>query len=93
MEPEYHDGDLILVQRAGKGLPLRYGETAVFMNGNEVYVKVYREDGLYSLNPAFAPMRFTDQDAVYMIGRVTGKLADEELASREEIRRYRENGR
>ena len=50
MEPEFHDGDQVLVRH---GVSLRPGEVGIFTRGDEGYIKVYQRDGLHSLNPAY----------------------------------------
>ena len=88
MEPEYHSGDKVLVQKVPDAPELEYGEVGAFMIGNEMYIKVYEEDGLHSLNPSFASLRFDEEEAVYLIGRVVG-IVDQEPTS-EEIERFLE---
>ena len=86
MEPRYHNGDKVLVQRVPDAPDLKYGEIGAFMVGNETYIKVYEEDGLHSLNSAFETMRFADEESVYLIGRVVGKVEREPSAA--EIEQY-----
>ena len=73
-----------LVQRAAESAPLRYGAVGAFIVGNETYIKRYERDGLHSLNPAYAPLRFDEEQAVYLIGRVLGVAAPETVASPEQ---------
>ena len=80
MEPEYHHGDLVLIARIPETLRLREGEIGAFIAGNETYIKILGSDGLYSLNPAYPPLRFSDEENVYLIGRVTGVLSRELIA-------------
>lgn len=82
MEPSYHDGDLVYVERASA---VSDGETGAFISGNECYLKVYHHDGLYSLNPAYPPMHFSANDSVYLIGRVLGKVQKEDIVIKEEV--------
>ena len=43
MEPEYYDGDLVLVWRyPGRGI-LKPGDVGAFMIGNETYIKEYQK--------------------------------------------------
>ena len=88
MEPRFHDGDRVLVSRIPDASALQYGEVGAFIAGNETYIKVSVEDGLHSLNPAYGVIRFGEDTPVYLIGRVTGTLAPEEIASEEDIARY-----
>ena len=73
MEPEYHNNDMVLVQAIPEGPDLKHGEVGAFIKGNEQFIKVYEEDGLRSLNPAYPFMDFSETDeTVYIIGRVVG---------------------
>ena len=85
MEPAYHSGDLVLVQKVSEAVPLRYGEIGAFIVGNETYIKQYEKDGLHSLNTKYAPLRFDEEQAVYLIGRVLGIAAPEAVATSTEV--------
>lgn len=85
MEPTYHDGDLVLVERIPDAPQLVSGEIGAFIVGNETYIKQYEEDGLHSLNPKYKPMHFADETSVYLIGRVLGILAPEDIATEKDI--------
>ena len=82
MEPEYHDGDRVLVQKNGHGADLTYGEVGIFMTGNEIYIKEYQPEGLRSLNEEYPMMRFDESQAVYLIGRVMGILEQKDFATK-----------
>ena len=58
--------------------------------GNETYIKEYREDGLHSLNAQYDVMHFSDEESVYLIGRVTGVLDPENIATEADVKRYLE---
>ena len=88
MEPEYHDGDMVLVQRIPDAPDLKEGEIGAFIVGNETYIKEYREDGLHSLNPKYDVMHFSDEESVYLIGRVMGVLNPESIATEADVKRY-----
>ena len=60
-----------------------------FIVGNETYIKEYADDGLVSLNPRYPLMRFYEENRVYLIGRVLGKLDPACIAASEDIERYR----
>ena len=90
MEPQYHDGDLVLVRRIPDAPELKEGEIGAFIVGNETYIKEYREDGLHSLNPKYDVMRFSDEESVYLIGRVMGVLSPESIATEADVKRYLE---
>lgn len=88
MEPDYHDGDLVLVQRIPDAPDLDCGEIGAFIVGNETYIKEYQEDGLHSLNQKYDVMRFGDEEAVYLIGRVVGVLNQKEIATESDVEKY-----
>ena len=89
MEPVYHDHDLVYVERLTDGTLLKPGETGAFITGNECYIKIYREDGLYSYNPAYPPMNFRGGESVYLIGRVLGIVPQGDIASKDDAELYR----
>jgi len=80
MEPEFHDGDQVLVQHRAS---IRPGEIGIFTNGDAGYIKVYQRDGLHSLNPVYPTMKFNEGDEVRCIGKVLG-IAGKELFARED---------
>lgn len=88
MEPEYHNGDMVLVSRIPDAPDLQLGEIGAFIIGNETYIKVYGEDGLESLNPKYKTMRFDESAAVYLIGRVTGILDPRQVATEADVEKY-----
>lgn len=88
MEPAYHDGDLVLVERIPDAPDLSEGETGAFIVRNETYIKNYAEDGLHSLNPKYPVMKFSEEDAVYLIGRVLGILDPSSIASETDVAKY-----
>ena len=88
MEPKYHDADLVLVRRIPDAPELKEGEIGAFIVGIETYIKEYREDGLHSLNPKYDVMRFSDEESVYLIGRVIGVLGPENIATEADVKRY-----
>ncbi len=88
MEPDYRSGDLVLVERVPNGLRLREGEVGAFIVGNEMYIKEYRRDGLHSLNPAYGTLRFDEEQAVYLIGRVLTVLDPAVIASQSDVEKF-----
>lgn len=86
MEPEFSDGQEVLVQRNSR---LNPGEIGAFIVGNETYIKKYETDGLHSLNPDYPVMRFDDETSVYLIGKVIGILSPENYASPQDIEQYK----
>ena len=82
MEPEFHDGDLVLVRH---GASLRPGEIGIFTNGDAGYIKVYQRDGLHSLNPAYPAITFSEGDEVRCVGKVLGIAGEELFATKDEL--------
>ena len=82
MEPAFHDGDIVFLQYTDS---LREGEIGIFVHDDSGYIKEYRKDGLYSLNPDYPPIRFPAGDPVRCVGRVLGKLQADQLATDEEM--------
>ena len=90
MEPEYHNGDLVLVERIPDAPDLAEGETGAFIVGNETYIKNYYNDGLHSLNPKYSVMSFDEGETVYLIGRVLGVLDPSAIAQQKDVEKYME---
>ena len=88
MEPEYHDGDLVLVEKYPGCPELQYGEVGAFMIGNSIYIKIYEEEGLVSFNENYDTMTFTEYDNVTLIGRVLGILEPTSVACKKDAERY-----
>ena len=86
MEPTYRDGDHVLVRHAAS---LREGEIGIFVTGDTGYIKEYRRDGLYSHNPAYAPIIFSEGTEVRCIGRVIGTVSQEDWADDESINEWK----
>ena len=93
MEPTYHDGEQVLVRHAAG---VRPGEIGVFICGDTGYIKEYQEDGLHSHNPAYAVITFDENDAVRCVGKVLGKVTEEDWADEESAeawQRYEKKGK
>lgn len=68
MEPQFHDGDILLVDKA----PAEVGEIGVFTLQGNGYVKQLGKGELISLNPQYAPIPM--DDSIICNGKVIGKL-------------------
>ncbi|MCM1530579.1 MAG: helix-turn-helix domain-containing protein [Alistipes sp.] len=88
MEPEFHDGDKVLVKRNIGYSELKPGEIGAFIVGNETYIKVYRKDGLHSLNKKYRTMKFSEDDSVFLIGKVRGVLEPDCIVPYDEVERF-----
>ena len=69
MEPDFYDGDILLVEPA---TDLRIGEVGIFYVDGNSYVKEFGHDELISANPAYAPIPLNEDSRC--MGRVIGKL-------------------
>lgn len=78
MEPVYHNGDMVLVE---KSKDIGYGEVGAFLIGNEAFIKESQKDGLHSYNKRYKTMKFTEDDSVQIIGRVIGVIDASDFAS------------
>ena len=88
MEPDFHSGDLVMVQRLAESSDLEYGEIGAFSFHNETYIKKFTKRGLVSLNKKYKLMHFGADDDGYLIGRVLGVLAPDAVVSYEDMIRY-----
>lgn len=82
MEPTFLDGDQVLVQHTKE---LREGEIGIFLVDNEGYIKEYRKDGLHSHNPEYRTMTFREDQSIRCLGRVIGKVREEQIPTREQL--------
>ena len=90
MEPQFHDGDQVLVRHTSF---VRPGEIGIFTNGDAGYIKVYQRDGLHSLNPAYPTMLFNEGDEVRCVGKVIGTAGKELFARENEITEWIRSGK
>ncbi|MBO5898678.1 MAG: helix-turn-helix domain-containing protein [Clostridia bacterium] len=71
MEPKFHDGDILLVERCEM---VEVGELGIFILDGAGYFKKFDGDRLLSLNPVYAPIPLRDFNDIRCAGRVIGKL-------------------
>ena len=69
MEPTYHDGDYVLIQKCDT---VAVGEAGIFIVNGDAYIKELGEGCLISHNKAYSPIRLSESDSVYCCGRVIG---------------------
>ena len=82
MLPTYHNGDELLVVHTPE---LVEGDIGIFIVNGEGFVKEYREGGLYSHNSKKYPFRrILESDDVRVIGRVIGKLTEDDYPTAQE---------
>lgn len=71
MEPKYHDGDILLVEKCD--MP-NVGELGIFVLDGSGYFKQYGGDRLISLNPEFKDILLKNYSEIQCCGKVVGKL-------------------
>lgn len=67
MEPHYPDGHIAWVRISQE---VREGEVGVFVLNGEGYIKRYEKNALVSLNPAYAPLKLSEDDSLRIVGKV-----------------------
>ncbi len=73
MQPDYLDGDIVLVSADEQ---LRIGDVGIFILNGEGYIKEYGGDRLISYNDKYRDIVFKDDDECRSCGKVIGKLED-----------------
>lgn len=71
MEPEFSDGDILLVEKTEV---INKGEIGIFVVDGSGYVKKYGKDRLISLNDNYEDIELKRYNSCYCQGRVIGKL-------------------
>lgn len=71
MEPDYHDGDIVLVSQRVEMHP---GDVGIFIINNDAYIKEYGETELLSRNPNSPNIKVAEYDNIVCMGKVIGKL-------------------
>lgn len=73
MEPDFHDGDKVLVDRKAN---VELGEVGIFVKNSETYIKEMGKGELISRNPEYDNIAVRDFDNVVCMGKVIGILKD-----------------
>ena len=73
MEPTYHDGDKVFVEKRDS---IQVGEIGIFVVNSEVYIKELGNKCLISHNEKYKPIRIGENDSVYCCGRVIGIVGE-----------------
>lgn len=71
MEPEYMDGDLVLVKKQDQ---VDIGEVGIYLVDGEALIKEAQNGYLHSLNPKFGDIELNENSEVHCMGKVIGKL-------------------
>ena len=69
MEPTYHNGDKVFVEKCDS---VDVGEIGIFVVNGDVYIKELGNQCLISHNEKYKPIRIGENDSVYCCGRVIG---------------------
>lgn len=69
MEPTYHDGDKVYVEKCDS---VDIGEIGIFIVNGDAYIKELGNKCLISHNEAYKPKKLSSDDSVYCCGRVLG---------------------
>ena len=87
MEPQFHDGDRVLVEHC---VDLRNGDIGIFyVPGMGGVIKQKSYDRLHSINPDFDDI-FPYEEGAIVVGRVIGKIDSDMIPSYEEQSLYME---
>jgi len=73
MEPTFHDGDKVFVEKCDS---VEIGEIGIFVINGEAFIKELGETGLISHNSAYKLIKFGTMDRVYCCGRVLGVVEE-----------------
>lgn len=71
MEPDYSDGDLVLVSQKAE---MHYGDIGIFVVNGDCYIKEYRETELVSRNKSYENITISEYDNIVCMGKVIGKF-------------------
>lgn len=71
MEPDYHDGDNVMVSQR---VEMRHGDVGIFVVNGKAYIKEYGETELISRNPDSPNIKIAEYDNIVCMGKVVGRL-------------------
>lgn len=71
MEPTYHDGDKVFVEKCDS---VEVGEIGIFVVNGEVYIKELGVHQLISHNKKYQPIPLTENDSIFCCGKVLGTV-------------------
>lgn len=77
MEPDYHDGDKVLVSKMDH---VDIGDVGIFIKNGDTFIKELGKQELISRNPEYPNIPVNDFDNVVCLGKVIGKLKDNMIA-------------
>ena len=71
MEPTYHNGDKVFVEKCDS---VDVCEVGIFVVNGDVYIKELGDGCLISHNEKYKPIKLTENDSIYCCGRVIGVI-------------------
>lgn len=80
MEPQYHNDDILMIQQKEN---INIGEIGIFIMDEQAYIKQLGDGCLISLNKHYDPIPVSI-DGVKCIGRVIGKVSEEDMEVEED---------
>lgn len=75
MEPDFYDGDIVLVSQREE---IRYGDVGIFIVNGSAYIKEYDKTELVSRNPDVNNISISEFDNIVCMGKVIGKIENSE---------------
>lgn len=73
MEPTYHSGDKVFVEKCAS---VDVGEIGIFVVNGDVYIKELGDGCLISHNEKYKPIKLTENDSIYCCGKVLGVIKE-----------------
>ena len=87
MEPQFHDGDRVLVKYCSE---VRIGDIGIFFaSGYGALIKQVSHDRLHSLNPEFDDV-YPYEEGAKVIGKVLCKVTEDMIPTPEQVKLYNE---
>ncbi len=80
MEPDFYDGDMLLVEQTPQ---IKVGEIGIFILNGDGYVKELGQGCLVSHNSLYAPIVLKEDDDIRCVGRVLGRIEDGDIPREE----------
>lgn len=71
MEPDFHDGDNVLVSQR---MEIHHGDVGIFIVNGKAYIKEYGETELISRNPDAGNIKICEYDNIVCMGKVIGRI-------------------
>ena len=92
IDREFGSGGHEVARRLAERLDIPFYDEEIIARAAEStgYNKEYQKYGLHSHNPAYATISFTDGDSVKCVGKVLGKIRQEDWADEESYSAWQE---